>query len=276
LYSRFIYQFLYDLPAGGHVWDGFPKELPEPYYKRVSHGVILGPDNQRMSKSKGNVIVPETVADMYGVDVVRMYLMFMGPFEGTMAWNEKTLMGVKRFLDRFEKYIVKQSGSKSDSNTDVKVIINRLIDGVTKDLESFGYNTAIAKCMGALNELEKTEGISTEDLSKLVRIVAPLAPYTTEELWSSFFKANGDYVSIHSGTWPTAEEKYLTSEQVTVVVSINGKLRDQLVVDREKANDEKTMIELVRGSEKIKAWLVGKQIVKEIFVPGRMVNIVVA
>ncbi|MFA5894401.1 MAG: leucine--tRNA ligase [Candidatus Shapirobacteria bacterium] len=269
LYSRFIYQFLYDLGI-------FPKELPEPYYRRVSHGVILGPDNQRMSKSKGNVIVPETVADMYGVDVVRMYLMFMGPFEGTMAWNEKTLMGVKRFLDRFEKYVIKQSQSNSDSSSVVKVIINKLVDGVTKDLENFGYNTAIAKCMGALNELEKSESISADDLSKLVRVVAPLAPYMAEELWSNINRDTGEYSSVHASSWPVVEEQYLVSDEVTVVVAINGKLRDQLVVDREKANDEKAMLELARGSEKIKAWLVGKQIVKEIFVPGRMVNIVVA
>jgi leucyl-tRNA synthetase len=269
LYSRFIYQFLYDLGI-------FPKELPEPYYRRVSHGVILGPDNQRMSKSKGNVIVPETVADMYGVDVVRMYLMFMGPFEGTMAWNEKTLMGVKRFLDRFEKYVIKQSESNSDSSIFVKVIINKLVDGVTKDLENFGYNTAIAKCMGALNELEKSESISADDLSKLVRVVAPLAPYMAEELWSNINRDTGEYGSVHASSWPIVEEQYLVSDEVTVVVAINGKLRDQLVVDREKANDEKAMLELARGSDKIKAWLVGKQIVKEIFVPGRMVNMVVA
>lgn len=269
LYSRFIYQFLYDLGL-------FPKELPEPYYKRVSHGVILGPDNQRMSKSKGNVIVPETVADMYGVDVVRMYLMFMGPFEGTMAWNEKTLMGVKRFLDRFEKYVVKHSGSKSDSNTVVKVIINKLIDGVTKDLENFGYNTAIAKLMGSLNELEKEESISSDDLSKLVRLLAPLAPYMAEELWSTTQGTTDKMKSVHVADWPIADANYLVDERVTVVVAINGKLRDQIVVDREKAGDEKTMIELAMESDKIKAWLVGKQIVKKIFVPGRMVNIVVS
>ncbi|MBI2465283.1 leucine--tRNA ligase [Candidatus Shapirobacteria bacterium] len=282
LYSRFIYLFLYDLGV-------FPKELPEPYYKRVSHGVILGPDNQRMSKSKGNVIVPETVADMYGVDVVRMYLMFMGPFEGTMAWNEKTLMGVKRFLDRFEKLFKEYFGGisqdaelfASDRNT-LMIIINKKIELITKDLEEFGYNTAIAKLMELLNDLEKRKiELIRDDMEVLVKMLAPFAPYTAEELWYWLHydvNKKSDIVieSVHQQSWPVADPAYLADEKVTVAVAINGKLRDQLVVDRDRSNDEKEMVEMAKGSEKIKTWLAGKQVVKEIFVPGRMVNIVVA
>jgi len=257
LYSRFIYQFLHDI-------DAMPMEFPEPYGIRMSHGVILGPDNQRMSKSKGNVIVPESVADKFGVDVLRMYLMFMGPFDGTMAWNENTLMGVKRFLDRFEKYIVSQYDNSSASMDDSKVIINKLIFGVTKDLNEFGYNTAIAKLMGCLNDLDKRGRLSNEDLSVLVRLLAPLAPYTTEELWSRIGNTN----SIHQASWPVVDEKYLIDDVVTIPVAINGKVRDQIVVTD-------NVVEMAKELENIKKWIEGKTIKKEIYIKGKMINFVI-
>ena len=249
LYSRFIYLFLYDLGV-------LPKKVPEPYFKRTSHGVILGPDNQRMSKSHGNVIVPEVVADKYGVDVVRMYLMFMGPFNGTMAWNENTLMGVKRFLDKFEKAMINLSAS---SNED-KVIINKTIDGVTKDLENFGYNTAIAKLMECLN---KVSGWSREESKKIIKLIAPFAPYLAEELWN-------ESESVHAAEWPKVEEKYLVESEMTIPVAINGKVRAQIKV----ANDEKEVIVKAKELEEVKKWLEGKKIITEIYVPGKMVHIV--
>ena len=269
LYSRFIYQFLYDLGL-------FPKELPEPYQMRMSHGVILGPDNQRMSKSKGNVIVPETVADKYGVDVTRMYLMFMGPFTGTMAWNEKTLMGVKRFLDRFELYIKKTITNyelriTNASSDDVKVIVNKLIDGITRDIEEFGYNTVIAKLMGALNFVEG-RNISKEDVQTLVVLIAPLAPYMAEELWSQMCFTD----SVHQQPWPEADQKYLVEDEVTIMVAINGKVRDQLSVISDQAGQREKIIDQAKGLEKIKVRLEGKKVVKDIYVPGKMVNIVVS
>lgn len=258
LYSRFIYLFLYDLGV-------LPSNVAEPYFKRTSHGVILGPDNQRMSKSHGNVIVPEVVAEKYGVDVVRMYLMFMGPFNGTMAWNENTLMGVKRFLDRFENYISKQLESTSDSSHDTKVIINKLIKGVTADLENFGYNTSIAKMMGCLNELEK-EKLSIDDTKVMLRLLAPFAPYLSEELWSK----TGEAGSVHQSSWPKAEEKYLVETTLTIPVAVNGKVRAQLQID----SNEKEVIQKAKTMPEIEKWLEGKKIVKEIYVPGKMVNIV--
>ena len=265
LYSRFIYLFLYDLGI-------FPKELPEPYDMRVSHGVILGPDNQRMSKSHGNVIVPGEVADKYGVDVLRMYLMFMGPFDGTMAWNEKTLMGVKRFLDRFEKAIVDyQLKVASDSSDDVKVIINKTIAGVTKDLNEFGYNTAIAKMMECMNKLSvNSYELSTEDIKKLIKLMAPMAPYLAEELFEKYKD-----VSIHSQKWPEAEKKYLIEDEVTVMVAVNGKVRDQIILQSAMINLQKEVVEVAKNTEKMKELLTGKEIVKEIYVPGKMVNFVI-
>ncbi|MFA6250076.1 MAG: class I tRNA ligase family protein [Candidatus Shapirobacteria bacterium] len=290
LYSRFIYQFLYDL---GCV------PTPEPYSRRMSHGVILGPDNQRMSKSRGNVIVPDQVADKYGVDVARMYLMFMGPFTGTMAWNEKTLMGVKRFLDRFNQFILdviarneetKQSkdgdrhsaswriamtkeGGKEDIQ--IKAIINKLIDGVTRDIEEFGYNTAIAKMMEAINQLRITNyELRKDDIKTLIKLIAPLAPYTAEELWSKV-REEKDSISVHIADWPVAEKAMLVEEEITIPVAVNGKVRDQLSINQLRITNGKEIIEEAKGLEKIKQWLVGKQVVKEIYVPGKMINLVV-
>lgn len=261
LYSRFIYQFLYDIGV-------VPKEIPEPYFKRISHGVILGPDNQRMSKSKGNVIVPETIADKYGVDVLRLYLMFMGPFTGTMAWNEKTLMGVKRFLERFEALIDKQIKISSDSSHSTKLIINKTIKGVGDDLDNFGFNTAIAKIMEAINEIDKA---GKGDLKKLVQLLAPMAPYTAEEAW----KILGETSSVHESSWPEYDEELLTSDTVTLPVAINGKVREKLEVERDKVSNREYIMAIVANNEKISKWLLGKKIEKEILVPGKMLNLVI-
>jgi len=281
LYSRFIYKFLWDLGV-------LPKENPEPYYKRISHGVILGPDNQRMSKSKGNVIVPEVVADKYGVDVVRMYLMFMGPFDSTMAWNEKTLMGVKRFLDRFQQFInsqfsiFNQNESKNVSNREVKVIINKLIKGVTEDLSSFKYNTAIAKMMEALNKFSNSNfQFSIEELKTLIKLIAPLAPYMAEELWSLIVETHdraslqAGYRSVHLESWPEVDEKYLVEETTVVVVAINGKVRSQLKIETKDINNKEMILDMAKKDESIIKWLNGNEVVKEIYVPGKMVNLVV-
>jgi leucyl-tRNA synthetase/predicted alpha/beta hydrolase family esterase len=268
LYSRFIYKFLWDLRL-------LPKEVPEPYYKRMSHGVILGPDNQRMSKSKGNVIIPETVADKYGVDVVRMYLMFMGPFDSTMAWNENTLMGVKRFLDRFTNFISSQKALESDSSKEVKLIINKLIDAVTRDLEGFKYNTAIAKMMEGINSLSDVRcQMSDEDIKTLIKLMAPFAPYTTEELWFSFTKASDGYNSIHQSNWPEVYEKYLVEDEVNIPVAINGKVRDQLIVNSEELNNKEGILKKAKDLNQIKKWVGNGKIVKEIYVPNKMVNLV--
>lgn len=262
LYSRFIYQFLYDIGV-------LPKEIPEPYYKRMSHGVILGSDNQRMSKSKGNVIIPETVVDKYGVDVLRLYLMFMGPFTGTMAWDEKTLMGVKRFLDRFEAFITKHRDNNCDSSNKSLVIINKTIMGISNDLENFGFNTAVAKLMEAINEMDV---VGVDDLKKLVVLISPLAPYTAEELWSGI--TSGSH-SIHSMNWPSVDINYLTSETVEIPVAINGKVRESIKISSDSLSKEIEIVAKAREIEKIKSWLAGKEIIKEIYVHGKMINFVV-
>jgi len=218
LYSRFIYQFLWDLGV-------VPKTYPEPYKKRISHGILLGPDGNRMSKSKGNVILPDVVAGVHGVDTLRTYMMFMGPFDATMAWNEKSLLGVKRFLDRFYKYVTKKAeenrAERHESERSVSVVINKLVNGMDGDLENFKFNTAIAKMMIALNELEKGGKISVDDLRKMVQVLAPIAPFVAEELWNIL----GGEFSVHGTSWPEVDEKYLVERVVTISVQVNGKLR---------------------------------------------------
>jgi leucyl-tRNA synthetase len=261
LYSRFIYLFLDEIGV-------MPKNIPEPYFKRISHGVILGPDNQRMSKSKGNVVIPETVADKYGVDVLRLYLMFMGPFTGTMAWNEKTLMGVKRFLDRFNSFIDKQIKLKSDSSQDTKVIVNKTIKGVGSDLDNLGFNTAIAKLMEAINKIEV---VDKEDLKKLVLLFAPLAPYSAEEAWQKL----GGKGSVHQQRWPDYKEELTKSNKFILPVAINGKLRERLEIDGDKAEDKEYLMKKVLSNNKLNKWLKGAKVKREILVPGKMLNLVV-
>ena len=263
LYSRFIYKFLWE--------QGFvPKNISEPYQKRLSHGVILGPNNQRMSKSKGNVIVPEVVADEYGVDVLRMYLMFMGPFDATMAWNEKTLLGVKRFLDRFEKYILSQMKVNSASNEDVLLIINKLVKGIEGDLESFKYNTAIAKMMESLNNLA-TKVIGKDEIQTLIKLIAPFAPYLAEELWEKMDNKE----SVHISSWPAVDNRYLEEKEITIALAINGKVRDQLIVEAIMSENKKEIIERAKKAPKIVQWLNGKRIENEIYIKGKMINFVV-
>lgn len=266
LYSRFIYKFLYDL---GYM----PKEHPEPYFRRLSHGVILGTDNNRMSKSHGNVIVPEVVADIYGVDVIRMYQMFMGPFDGTMAWNEKTLMGVKRFLDRLEKLVYNHTNDESASSQKVLMIINKLIKGVEEDIGNFKFNTAIAKMMEASNNLEELkEEIGKPELRAMSQIIAPFAPYMAEEMWQKL----GGEGSVHISSWPKFEEKYLTEEKLKIAVAVNGKLRDTLEIDKDRVDDKALVIAKAKESQKLLFWIKDKKILNEIYVSGRMLNIVVA
>lgn len=275
LYSRFIYQFLNDIGA-------VPKEIKEPYFKRISHGVILGPDNQRMSKSRGNIVVPETVADKYGVDVIRMYLMFIGPFDGTMSWNEKTLMGVKRFLEKAERFAAKQNEIADKKNVaineEAEVIINKLIKGVEDDLGSFKFNTAIAKMMEGLNDLSKMKkSISRKQYGNWLKVLAPMAPYTAEELWSAYIKdGEGDEpISVHMTEWPEVDEKSLVKEKITIAIAVNGKVRFELEINSNEVNEQQKILELAKEQEKIKVWTNGKEILREIYIPGKMVNLVV-
>jgi leucyl-tRNA synthetase len=221
------------------------------------------------------VVVPADVADKYGADVLRMCLMFMGPFDATMAWNEKTVVGVRRFLEKLEKFVLEQTKRRSSPHfglSVVKVAINQAIKSVTNDLENFRYNTAIARLMECLNKLNNEIGyIGDDDFCSLIKMLAPFAPYTAEELWS---RVRNDGSSVHVSDWPKYDEKFANEEYTVIPVSVNGKKRDELKVNWQTLGTDE-MINMAKELPKIKKWLEGCEMIKVIPVPGRLVNFVV-
>lgn len=265
LYSRFIYQFLWDIGA-------VPKEYPEPYFKRVSHGVILGPDGQRMSKSRGNVINPDEMWEAFGADALRTYQMFMGPFDATMVWSQESLEGVFRFLRRVWNIV--QSEDKVQGETDPKLLrkLHQTIKKVGADIASFRFNTAVAAMMEFINAWTAGGNLSKEDVSKFLQLLAPFAPFLTEELWERL----GNSFSIHTTDWPEYNPDLTLEEMATIVVQVNGKLRDSLEVEISEANDQARVEELAKASDKVQKHLEGKEIKKVIFVPGKLINFVIS
>ena len=263
LYSRFIYQFLHDI---GLV----PPEIPEPYRKRLSHGVILGPDGMRMSKSRRNVVNPDEYITKYGADCVRVYLFFIGPFDATMAWNEQALMGVKRFLDRFEQFVVHHKDQGGKPSPRMTALVNQLGQQVAADIGAFKFNTAVAKCMKTMNGLVEDGGtLDRGGLADLVKILAPMAPFLAERCWEML----GMQGSIHTQAWPVYDAALAMDRQVVIAVQINGKLRATL--DIEPDEEEEIVIQKAKEIKTVIPYLVGKEISRVIYVPGRTLNFVV-
>lgn len=262
LYSRFIYQFLYDL---GYV------ATPEPYDMRISHGVILGPDNQRMSKSKGNVIVPDTIIKKVGADSTRMYLMFIGPFDGTMAWNDNALMGVKRFLSRVTNYVINGEGNWGSDDSDVYEGINRLIRFAQEGYSNFQFNTVVAKIMEFMNLIDKKgfEKVSIDTIQKYIQVLSPIAPFVTEELW---LLLGGEY-SVHQQEWPKYDEKALIKNNVEIPVQVNGKIKGKIVVP--VGASEEDVREIMKSDSNLGSIVNTLDIKKFIYIKGKIVNIVV-
>jgi leucyl-tRNA synthetase len=270
LYSRFIYQFLHDLGV-------VPPEYPEPYRKRLSHGVILGPDGQRMSKSRGNVIVPQEYLENYGADSLRVYLLFMGPFDATMAWNERALLGMKRFLDRFTRYVRDHAGQSQESGPRVKAAVNRLGKEVAEDTASFKYNTAIAHMMETLNKLQDLvesndaprERVADQELRTFSQILVPYAPFTAQSCW----QIAGGENSVHQTRWPVYDPGLELEELITIAIQVNGKLRGTVAVSHQTTESEiRHLAELQPGIAK---FLMDKNITKVIYVPMRTMNFVI-
>ena len=269
LYSRFIYLFLHDLGV-------VPPEYPEPYRKRLSHGVILGPDGQRMSKSRGNVILPQEYVERYGADALRLYLLFMGPYDATMAWNERALLGVKRFLDRYSRFVRDHAGHSPESGPRVKAAVNRLGKAVAEDIASFKYNTAIAHMMETLNTLhdlvesnDQHERIADQQLRTFSQVLAPYAPFTAENCW----QMAGGKNSIHKASWPVYDPRLELEELVTIAIQVNGKLRGTVAVPHQTTESEiRHLAELQPGIAK---FLLDREVTKVIYVPMRTMNFVV-
>ena len=270
LYSRFIYQFLYDL---GLV----PVEYPEPYIKRLSHGVILGPDGQRMSKTRGNVIVPQEYVERYGADSLRVYLLFMGPYDATLAWIERAWLGVKRFLDRFSRLVKDHAGRSQESGPRVKAAINRLGKEVAEETASFKFNTAIAHMMETLNAIhdlvestaDQRESVADRELRLFSQMLAPYAPFTAESCWQL---AAGEG-SVHDTTWPVYHPGLELEELVTIAIQVNGKLRG--TVDVPHQTTELEIRHLAESQPGIAKFLIDGKLTKVIYVPLRTMNFVV-
>ena len=271
LYARFFTKFFKDIGLVG--FDEFAR-------KRVQHGVILGPDGNRMSKSRGNVVNPDEIVKEYGADTVRLYLCFMMPYEATAPWSTEAIGGMYKFLWRVWNLIqVWLSTDRIQDNADINHeyirIKNRTIKKVGEDLENFHFNTAISAIMIYFNEfsknLEKT--ISKDEINTLILLLAPFAPFITEELWHL---VNPNAKSVHLQPWPGYDEKYLLEEEVPVAVQINGKLRDTVRIRNSELKIQNKVEEEIKKSEKVQKYLEGKKILKVIYVEGKIINFVVS
>ncbi len=263
LYSRFIYLFLHDIGA-------VPSDIPEPYQKRLSHGVILGTDGKRMSKSRPSTVVPvETAVEKYGADVTRIYLMSIGPFDATLVWNDSAIMGVNRFLERFTRAIYSTARSNRESSPVALRILHHTIQAVGHDLEEFKFNTAVAKLMEGLNGLED-QPLSRDDAKKLAAILHPLAPFTSEAL----LRELGDEKSAHAPAWPAFDPDLARVTRQTVAVQVNGKLRGTLEFEADA--DEQTVRAKAVATPIIARYIDAGRLVKVIFIAGKTINFVVA
>ena len=255
LYSRFWHKFLYDQ---GVV------PTPEPYQKRTSHGMILGENGEKMSKSRGNVVNPDDIVNEYGADTLRTYEMFIGAFDLAASWSEDGVKGCRRFLDRVWKLqdlMTEEEGYSKDLETK----IHQTIKKVSNDFENLKYNTAIAAMMAILNDFYKKGSITKGELKTLIILLNPVAPHITEEMW----QAIGCEGRVYQQTWPEYDEAKTVESSVEIAVQINGKVKGTLGIQKDDPKDEV----IAKAKEVIADKLTGN-IVKEIYVPGRLVNIV--
>ena len=255
LYSRFWHKFLYDQ---GVV------PTPEPYQKRTSHGMILGENGEKMSKSRGNVVNPDDIVDVYGADTLRTYEMFIGAFDLAASWSEDGVKGCRRFLDRVWKLQDSVTDEKGYSK-DMETKMHQVIKKVSNDFENLKYNTAIAAMMALLNDFYKKGSVTADEFKTLLILLNPVAPHITEELWS--VKNYGGYV--YQQTWPEFDETKTVESTVEIAVQINGKTKATLAIGKEDPKDEV----IAKAKEVIANKLTGN-VIKEIYVPGRIVNIV--
>jgi len=268
LYSRFWHKFLYDLKL---------VPTPEPYAARRSHGMILAEDGQKMSKSRGNTISPDEIIQKFGADSLRMYEMFMGPYDQAISWSNQGVLGIFRFLNRVYNLKFEARNTKSETNSKLEILINRTIKKVSEDLDNLKFNTAVSQLMILVNELEKQESFSQEIYETFLKLLAPFAPHLSEELWQNLKPKTYNLKaikSIHLEKWPVYNPQLIREEKFELVIQINGKVRDKIEVAAGISEAEAKNLALSR--EKIKNWLAGKEIQKIIFVPSKLINLVIS
>ncbi|MGX7445784.1 leucine--tRNA ligase [Dolosigranulum pigrum] len=265
LYARFWHKFLYDLEI---------VPTKEPFQKLYNQGMILGEGNEKMSKSKGNVVNPDDVVEQYGADTLRLYEMFMGPLDAAIAWSEEGLEGARKFLDRVWRLYINENNQLSEkivekANENLEVVYNQTVQKMTEDYEALSFNTAISQLMIFINAAYKEDSLPLDYMRGFVKLLAPIAPHVGEELWH---KLTGSEDSISYETWPTYDESKLVEDTVEVVFQINGKVRGKQTASRTISKDDLEALAL--SDDNIKAHLEGKTVRKVIVVPGKLVNIV--
>ncbi|HBI1694237.1 TPA: leucine--tRNA ligase [Enterococcus faecalis] len=264
LYARFWHKFLYDI---GVV------PTKEPFQKLYNQGMILGENNEKMSKSRGNVVNPDDVVAKYGADTLRLYEMFMGPLDASIAWNENGLEGSRKFLDRVWRLIVDEEGKMRDRITTINdgrltKIYHQTVKKVTEDMANLHFNTAISQLMVFVNEANKVDALPYEYVEGFVQLLAPIAPHIGEELWQIL----GNEESLTYVPWPTYDEAALVEDEVEVVFQVNGKLRGKQNVARGLSKEE--LEQIAMNHEAVKEFIEGKTVRKVIAVPDKLVNIV--
>lgn len=269
LYARFWHRFLHDIGV-------LPE--PEPFRRLFHQGLILGEDGEKMSKSRGNVVNPDTIVKEHGADALRMYLMFLGPLEASKPWSSEGITGVSRFLKRLWRLAVdEQTGGPSArlasgaaESEDFVRELHRTIRKVGEDVETLQFNTAISQMMILMNAAEKSAGVSRDSLEAFVRIAAPFAPHLCEEIWSRLGHRGG----VAAAGWPSFDPAKLVESTVEIVFQVNGKVRGTGKMAKEASKDE--LLAACRAHPDVQKFTAGKPVVKEIVVPGKLVNIVVA
>ena len=257
IYSRFWHHFLYDM---GIV------NTPEPYAKRSAQGMILGSDGDKMSKSKGNVVDPLDIVEEYGADALRTYVLFMGDYGAAAPWNDSSVRGCKRFLERVAGLTDIMTDEPAAKDMEVK--IHKAIKKVSSDIEAMKFNTAIACLMTLINDIYAVGKISRDDLVIFIKLLCPFAPHLCEEIWESL--GGEDLLSLSQ--WPEYEESKTVEDSVEIGVQVNGKVRGTIVIPNGCAKEE--ALELAKKDERVASFLEGKTLVKEIYVPNKIVNFV--
>ena len=257
LYSRFWHKFLYDI---GVV------PTKEPYAKRTSHGMILGENGEKMSKSRGNVVNPDEIVDAYGADTMRLYEMFIGDFEKAAPWNSDSIKGCKRFIERY--WNLQESVKDGDSySPELEAMMHKTIKKVGEDIDNLKANTAIAAMMSLVNEMN-SKGVNKAELKTLTILLNPFAPHVTEEMW----EVMGFDGMVNEAQWPSYDEEKTVENSVEIVIQVTGKIRSRITVPTDISKED--AIALAKADEKIAPLLEGKTVKKEIYVPGKLVNIV--
>lgn len=257
IYSRFWHHFLYDL---GEV------NTPEPYKKRSAQGLILGPDGEKMSKSKGNVVDPLDIVSQYGADTLRVYVLFMGDYASAAPWNDSSVKGCRRFLERV---FALQDIVVPETVKALEAPLHKTIKKVSSDIEEQKFNTAIAALMTFMNEVGREKQIGREQLLSFVKLLNPFAPHIAEEI----YQAQGGEGSLQLASWPEHDEAKTVDESIEIGVQVNGKLRATVTIPTDCEKEE--ALALAKADEKVQAALDGKNLVKEIYVPNKIVNLVV-